>query len=81
MEKLNIEQLNAIQTQTRITYVDAGAGTGKTTTLIARVIKCIKLGVKPWNIIVLAFNNKIIEELKKKFTEELGIKRAEKINI
>ena len=81
MEKPNIEQLNAIQTQTRITYVDAGAGTGKTTTLIARVIKCIKLGVKPWNIIVLAFNNKIIEELKKKFTKELGIKRAEKINI
>ncbi len=81
MIKLNIQQQMAVQSNTRITYVDAGAGTGKTTTLIARVIECIKLGVKPWNIVVLAFNNKIVEELKKKFTEELGIKRAEKINI
>ena len=81
MVKLNVEQFKAIQTQTRITYVDAGAGTGKTTTLIERVVKCIELGVKPWNIIVLAFNNKIVEELKKKFTEKVGIKRAEKINI
>ena len=67
MVKLNAEQLKAIQTQTRITYVDAGAGTGKTTTLIERVVKCIELGVKPWNIIVLAFNNKIVEEVLKDF--------------
>ena len=81
MIELNVQQQMAVQSNARITYVDAGAGTGKTTTIKARVVKCINSGIKPWNIIVLAFNNKIVEELKEQLTKELGIKRAEKINI
>ena len=79
MTMLNLQQEMAVKTTSRITYVNAGAGTGKTTTL--EIKECLKSGVKPWNIIVLAFNKNIIEELKIKLTKEYGVKKTKLLKI
>lgn len=81
MTMLNLQQEMAVKTTSRITYVNAGAGTGKTTTLETRIKECLKSGVKPWNIIVLAFNKNIIEELKIKLTKEYGVKKTKLLKI
>ncbi|KAJ2023132.1 actin organization and endocytosis protein, partial [Coemansia sp. S85] len=50
----------------------AGAGSGKTTTLCARVIEMIRRGVVPTSILVITFTNKAAGELKdriKKYME------------
>ena len=47
MTMLNLQQEMAVKTTSRITYVNAGAGTGKTTTLETRIKECLKSGVKP----------------------------------
>ncbi|MGE3466555.1 MAG: UvrD-helicase domain-containing protein, partial [Pyrinomonadaceae bacterium] len=43
--------------------VDAGPGTGKTRTLVGRVLFLLASGVSPKNILVLTFSNKASEEL------------------
>ncbi|MGE3467239.1 MAG: ATP-dependent helicase, partial [Pyrinomonadaceae bacterium] len=44
--------------------VDAGPGTGKTRTLVGRVLFLLASGVSPKNILVLTFSNKASEELR-----------------
>ncbi|KAJ1769851.1 hypothetical protein IW140_005306 [Coemansia sp. RSA 1813] len=42
----------------------AGAGSGKTTTLCARVLEIVKQGIDPARILVITFTNKAADELK-----------------
>ncbi|KAJ2355747.1 hypothetical protein IWW50_003115 [Coemansia erecta] len=44
----------------------AGAGSGKTATLCARVIEIIKSGVDPARVLVITFTNKAADELKQR---------------
>jgi DNA helicase-2/ATP-dependent DNA helicase PcrA len=46
--------------------LEAGPGTGKTRTLIGRVIWLLRQGVKPENILILTFSNKAAEELRQR---------------
>lgn len=46
--------------------LEAGPGTGKTRTLIGRVLWLLSQGVKPENILILTFSNKAAEELRRR---------------
>lgn len=81
MQKLNPQQEIATNSTARITYVDACAGSGKTTSIEAKIAKCLEDGVKPWNITVLAFNNKIVDDIKVRFSQHFGELRANKMKI
>lgn len=52
----------------------AGAGSGKTTTLIARTVHLIKSGVHPSNILLLTFTNKAALEMQQRIKTQVGEK-------
>ena len=61
---LNDSQRAAAEIKTGPQLVDAGPGTGKTRTLVGRVLHLIRKDVNPENILVLTFSNKATEELR-----------------
>ena len=62
---LTDEQLEAIVTDEDVTLVLAGAGTGKTSLIVGKVIHLVQNeGVPPADILVLAFNAKTREEVR-----------------
>lgn len=74
MKKLNKQQKKAAHTSKRVVYVDAGPGTGKTSVIEARVQYLIDKGVAPHEILILAFNNKVVDELRERLN---GLKRLD----
>lgn len=80
MTELNIQQLIAVNSTSRITYVNAGAGTGKTTTLEAK-IEDVASKTAPWNIIVLAFNTSIVNDIKARLKKHISAKKVDKMQI
>jgi DNA helicase-2/ATP-dependent DNA helicase PcrA len=69
---LNNEQREAAETTEGPVIVIAGAGTGKTKTLIHRVATLLKKGVPPTNIMVVTFTNKAASEIKERLEEMIG---------
>ena len=63
-DNLNARQVEAVIHKEGPMLVLAGAGSGKTTVLIARVERLIESGVRPWNILTITFTNKAADELK-----------------
>lgn len=64
---LDEEQRNAIITDDNNNLVIAGAGSGKTSTMIGKVKYLIKKkNIKPENIIVISFTNQAVENFKNK---------------
>ena len=63
-EKLNPEQFEAATHMDGPLLIIAGAGSGKTHTLISRVIHLVENGVKPESILLLTFTNKAADEMK-----------------
>jgi superfamily I DNA/RNA helicase len=79
LRKLDPEQRSAALTGGRV-LVAAGAGAGKSTTLIARVKYLVEeKGVSPNRILVCSFNKKAADELKSKLVKALGEKGREVI--
>ncbi len=72
-QNLNQRQMEAVMHKEGPLLVLAGAGSGKTTVLIARVAKLIESGVRPWNILTITFTNKAADELKNRLVEKLGM--------
>lgn len=67
---LNDKQREAVVTDADALQIIAGAGTGKTTTLIAKVKYLIEeKGIKPSEILCLSFSRKSVNDLRKKLTE------------
>ena len=65
LENLNDEQKAAINAvHNGPVLVTAGAGTGKTTVLIAATAAALAQNVKPWQILVVTFTNKAANEIK-----------------
>lgn len=63
METLNKEQQLAVDTIYGPVLIMAGAGSGKTKTLISRIDHMIAQGIQPSNILAITFTNKAAKEL------------------
>ena len=70
---LDPSQKIAAETLTGPTLVDAGPGTGKTRTLIARLQFLMeRRGVAPENILALTFSNRAADEMRTRLREAVG---------
>jgi DNA helicase II / ATP-dependent DNA helicase PcrA len=70
--ELNEQQLAAVTSPGGASLVIAGAGSGKTRTLIYRVAWLLEHGIKPWEILLLTFTNKASREMTGRVAELLG---------
>lgn len=70
--ELNPQQLEAISAPPGPALVIAGAGTGKTRTLIYRVAYLIEQGIPPERILLLTFTNKAASEMMTRVAGLLG---------
>ena len=61
---LNSEQKKAVEYLNQSSIILAGAGSGKTRVLVAKVISLINFGVNPKNILMITFTNKAASEMK-----------------
>lgn len=76
---LNERQQDAVESIQPVTAVIAGPGTGKTKTLIEKILYLIeRRKVKPSEITAVTFTNKAAQEMKERLERELGNKRAMK---
>ncbi len=74
---LNPEQKQAVESTAKVTAVIAGPGTGKTRTLVSRIVHLIQSGIaKPSEITAVTFTNKAAGEMRERLEQELGGKGA-----
>ena len=62
-DELNEAQLKAVEVVDGLILVIAGAGSGKTRTLVYRVARLVEEGVKPEHILLLTFTRKASQEM------------------
>ena len=62
-EELNPQQLAAVEAVEGPALVIAGAGSGKTRTLVYRVARLIDIGINPASILLLTFTRKSAQEM------------------
>lgn len=71
--KPNIEQQRVIDTIDGPVLVVAGAGTGKTATVVKRIEHIINDGyARPWQVLAITFTNKAAGELKERLINTIG---------
>ena len=78
LQRLNPQQYEAATTIDGRVFILAGAGSGKTATLVARVAYMLDQGIEPNEILLLTFTNKAAKEMKNRIYNLIGSK-AEKI--
>ena len=74
LKDLNKEQYEAATTISGPVLILAGAGTGKTKTLVSRVANMIDGGIFADEILLLTFTNKAAKEMKDRIASFIGIK-------
>src|SRR5947199_10869812 len=70
--ELNEQQLAAVTAPPGPSLVIAGAGSGKTRTLIYRVAYLLEQGIPPDRILLLTFTNKAAKEMMRRVADLLG---------
>ena len=75
-EALNSAQREAVEAREESVAVVAGPGTGKTKTLVARIERMIRDGVRPAEITAVTFTNQAAAELRERLEARLGGKAA-----
>lgn len=70
--ELNEQQFAAVTAPPGPSLVIAGAGSGKTRTLIYRVAYLLEQGIPPERILLLTFTNKAAKEMMRRVTDLLG---------
>lgn len=78
LNRLNPQQKEAATTIDGRLLILAGAGSGKTATLISRVAYMLDNGIAPDNILLLTFTNKAAKEMKDRAEKMIG-ENAQKI--
>ena len=78
-KELNEEQYEAVTSVDGPHLIIAGAGTGKTRTVVYRVAYLVELGVKPDNILLLTFTRKAAQDMLRRATILLD-SRCERIS-
>jgi DNA helicase-2/ATP-dependent DNA helicase PcrA len=73
LDELNAEQISAVHHITGPMRVLAPAGSGKTKTLVNRIVNLINSGVNSSEILALAFNKKAEKEMSLRLSEKFGI--------
>ena len=68
---LNEQQLSAVTSQSKRLLILAGAGTGKTKTLIYKVARLIENGIPPEQIVLLTFTRRAAKEMMDRATHLL----------
>ncbi len=69
---LNGAQYRVVSSEPGSMLVVAGAGTGKTRTIVYRLAWLVEHGVLPWNILLLTFTRKAAREMLDRASELLG---------
>ena len=72
MTHLNESQQTAVTHGDGHALVLAGAGTGKTTTLLARAKELLRRGVGPDELILVTFTRRATREIRERLTHDLG---------
>ncbi len=72
LEGLNPEQHAAVSTQARRVLVLAGAGSGKTKTLIARLAQLVASGYDPERLVLVTFTHRAAREMTQRTAAVLG---------
>ncbi len=70
--QLSPQQAAAVNHTGAPVLVVAGAGSGKTRTLTAKIIHLVKEGYDPARILAITFTNKAADEMKRRLTETTG---------
>ncbi|HZR46456.1 MAG TPA: UvrD-helicase domain-containing protein, partial [Candidatus Manganitrophaceae bacterium] len=58
-----------------IILVNAGAGSGKTAVLTLRLLRLLKEGISPWNILALTFTRHAAGEMRRRIESEAGVQK------
>jgi DNA helicase-2/ATP-dependent DNA helicase PcrA len=77
--KLNQQQQEAVETMEGPLLILAGAGSGKTTVAIQRIVHLIQSGVSPKNILAVTFTNEAVNELKERLEQAIGEEKAKEV--
>lgn len=72
LQSLNDQQLKAATYAGKSLLVLAGAGSGKTKTLIARAAHALEAGIPASSLVIVTFTNKAARELKERLSQYLG---------
>ena len=78
---LNADQRAAASHMEGPMVVTAGAGSGKTTALTARIAHLIAQGVPPWRILAVTFTRKAAMEMKGRVTESVGEEKGKEVKL
>mgnify|MGYP004666770421 CR=1 FL=1 len=70
LKGLNEQQKNAVLTDSRIVFVNAGPGTGKTTLLVQKMVHYIIKNPKSNHIVALSFTNTAARQQEEKFQQQ-----------